>query len=122
MSDVQHELPLDFTGLEYEKDFLKVINTRSSHRVFSELPMDLLQLSYLWWCIQGVKEIRGNSYATLRTVPCGRARHQFETYLAIPNIEGLEDGLYHYLPLGHKFEFLKKTDDLKGFIGSSLQG
>lgn len=122
MSDTQQELPIDFTDLEYEKDFLNVINGRSSHRVFSEEKMSLLQLSYLLWCIQGVKEIRGKAYATLRTVPCGGARHQFETYLTVSNVEGLADGLYHYLPMGHKIEFLKKADDLKGFISSSLQG
>jgi SagB-type dehydrogenase family enzyme len=122
MSDRQFELPMDFTGMEYEKDFLKLINSRSSHRVFTEEKMGLLQLSYLLWCIQGVKEIRGKSYATLRTVPCGGARHQFETYMAIRNVEGLADGLYHYLPMGHKIEFLKEIDSIKDFISVSLQG
>ncbi len=122
MGEKQIDLSLDFSGLEYEKDFLNIINSRSSHRVFSEEKMNLLQLSYLLWCTQGVKEIRGKSYATLRTVPCGGARHQFETYLAISKVEGLEDGLYHYLPMGHKIEFLKQPEDLKAFIGTSLQG
>ncbi|MBO7677912.1 MAG: SagB/ThcOx family dehydrogenase, partial [Erysipelotrichaceae bacterium] len=39
----------------------------------------------------------------------------------IQNVEGLEDGLYHYLPMGHKIEMLKKLDDLKGFISKSLE-
>ncbi len=122
MSDRAIDLPLDFEGIEKETDYLKIVNSRSSHRVYTEEKISLKQLSYLLWTCQGVKEIRGKSYATLRTVPCGGARHQFEIYMTIRKVEGLEDGLYHYLPMGHKIEFLKKIDDLKDFIGTSLEG
>ena len=121
MSDQIIDLPMDFKDLDYDKDFLNVINSRSSHRVYTQEKMSLLKLSFLLRCIQGIKEIRGKSYATLRTVPCGGARHQFETYMALQNVEGLEDGLYHYLPMGHKIEMLRKVDDLKGFISRSLE-
>ena len=116
------DLPKNFKDLEADRDFFSVIDRRCSHRVFTQEKMSLLQLSYLLWACQGVKDIRGKSYATLRTVPCGGARHQFETYMAIQNVEGLEDGLYHYLPMSHQIEFLKKVDDLKDFINTSLQG
>ena len=122
MSDVIIDLPSDFVGIEVETDFLKIVNSRSSHRVYTQGKITLKQLSYLLWCMQGVKEIRGKSYATLRTVPCGGARHPFETYMALKDVEGLKDGLYHYLPMEHKIEFLKEVDDLKGFIGTSLMG
>ena len=122
MSDVIIDLPSDFAGIEVETDFLKIINSRSSHRVYTQGKITLKQLSYLLWCMQGVKEIRGKSYATLRTVPCGGARHPFETYMALKDVEGLKDGLYHYLPMEHKIEFLKEVEDLKGFIGTSLMG
>ncbi len=122
MTDNIIDLPMNFTDVEYDRDFLNVINSRSSHRVFTEEQMSLLQLSYVLWCCQGIKDIRGKSYATLRTVPCGGARHQFEVYMTIQNVEGLEDGLYHYLPMGHKIEFLKKVDDLREFINKSLEG
>ena len=122
MSDVIIELPSDFVGIEVETDFLKIVNSRSSHRVYTQGKITLKQLSYLLWCMQGVKEIRGKSYATLRTVPCGGARHPFETYMALKDVEGLKDGLYHYLPMEHKIEFLKEVDDRKGFIGTSLMG
>ena len=113
-------LPMYFEGIEIEKDFLTIVNRRSSHRVYTQEVVSLKQLSYLLWCMQGVKEIRGKSYATLRTVPCGGARHPFEVYMAIRNVEGLQDGLYHYLPMGHKIEFLGSVEDLQGFIGVSL--
>ena len=114
------DLPTDFERLEIDGDFLHIVNTRRSHRVYTQEPMLLLQLSYLLWCAQGVQSVRGKAYATLRTVPSGGARHPFECYLALQNVESLEDGLYHYLPMKHQIEFLGKAEDLHGFISESL--
>jgi SagB-type dehydrogenase family enzyme len=114
-------LPTDFSQLSIENDFLKVINTRSSHRVYAGAQMSLLSLSFLLWCCQGIKGIRGKSYATLRTVPCGGARHEFECYLAVQNVETLADGLYHYLPRTHALELLSSPAHLSSLISSSLE-
>jgi len=116
------DLPTDFSSLPIEKDFLHIINSRKSHRVYTQAPMTLLELSYLLWCTQGVKSVRGKAYATLRTVPCGGARHEFECYLALRNVAGLEDGLYHYLPMKHQIEFLGPREDLEGLISRSVCG
>jgi SagB-type dehydrogenase family enzyme len=122
MRSISIDLPIDFDKLPIENDFLKIINTRQSVRSYSEEKVSLLELSYLLWCTQGVKEIRGQNYATIRTVPCGGARHQFETYMILQNVEGLSDGYYHYLPLSHKIEFLSPQNDLKPFISKALGG
>lgn len=114
------ELPMDFSSLNTEVDFLRIINERESHRVYTEGQISLLQLSFLLWCTQGVKSIRGNNYATVRTVPCGGARHEFETYLLIKNVEGLKQGAYHYLPLSNQLEFLGQTDDIDEVISQSV--
>jgi SagB-type dehydrogenase family enzyme len=113
-------LPADFENLAIENDFLKVINSRRSHRIYSEEKMNLRQLSYLLWCAQGIESIRGKSYATLRTVPCGGARHEFECYLIIQHVEGLKNGLYHYLPWYHALELLQEKEDLKEEIDHAL--
>lgn len=115
-------LPVNYKDLDMDSDFLHVINSRSSHRVFTEKKMTLLQLSYLLWCSQGVKSIRGNSYATIRTVPSGGARHEFECYMCIQNVEELKDGLYHYLPQKHALEYLHAPESISGFISDSLGG
>ena len=120
MSDRILDLPADFSGLDVDGDFLHVVNSRRSHRVYTQAPMPLLELSYLLWCTQGVKAIRGKSYATRRTVPCGGARHEFECYLALQNVEGLENGLYHYLPMKHQLEYLGPREDLEDFISRSV--
>lgn len=122
MRDTSISLPTDYDKLEIDHDFLHIINTRSSHRVYTNEKMSLLQLSYLLWCTQGVKEIRGKSYATLRTVPCGGGRHEFECYMAIQNVDGLQDGYYHYLPMSHSIELLEADETMHDFISESLEG
>ena len=92
-------LPLDFSGLSLNNDVISLIRDRRSARVYTEEEMSLEELSFLLWATQGIKSIRGKSYATIRTVPCGGARHEFETYLIIRKIEGLVPGIYHYLPM-----------------------
>ncbi len=100
------QLPTNYRDLPISGDVLTLIETRKSDRVFKQTAMTLLELSYLLWVTQGVKEIRGKNYATIRNVPCGGARHEFETYLLIANVETLEPGAYHYLPEQHSLEYL----------------
>ena len=114
------DLPKDFSVLDIDNDFLGIINRRKSHRVYTDEEISLTELSYLLWCTQGVKEIRGKSYATLRTVPSGGARHPFECYMAIRKVKGLEEGLYHYLPMTHQIERLGNIEDMDAFISKSL--
>ena len=115
-------LPSDFSGLAPIGDFLTIVNERKSHRVYTDESISLTQLSYLLWCTQGVKSVRGKAYATIRTVPSGGARHPFECYMAVRKVEGLEPGLYHYLPMSHEIEFLGGMEDLESFITESLCG
>lgn len=115
-------LPQDFSGLAPIGDFLTIINERKSHRVYTDESITLEQLAYLLWCTQGVKSVRGKAYATIRTVPSGGARHPFECYLAVRKVDGLEQGLYHYLPMSHEIEYLGCPEDLDAFVSESLCG
>ena len=122
MTERSVPLPSDFGALPIDGDFLRIINSRKSHRVYTQKPISLLALSYLLWCSQGVKSVRGNRYATLRTVPSGGARHPFECYPLILNVEGLEPGLYHYLPMTHRLEFLGMPENASTLVEQSLCG
>ncbi len=122
MADKAVRLPADFDGLEIDNDFLHIINSRKSHRVYTREPISVKALSYLLWCSQGVKSIRGRNYATLRTVPSGGARHPFECYPLVLNVEGLEPGFYHYLPLTHSIEFLGCPDGIEDLVSRTLSG
>jgi SagB-type dehydrogenase family enzyme len=107
-------LTKDFENVIKNNDFLNLLNTRSSKRKYSNKSITKDELAFLLWATQGVKNVIGNQRkATIRTVPSAGARHPFETYLFINNVEGLEPGLYHYLAIDHKLEFLKTIDHQK---------
>ncbi|MBR2812883.1 MAG: SagB/ThcOx family dehydrogenase [Solobacterium sp.] len=115
-------LPRNLEDLPLEGNFLQIVNRRQSHRVYTQDFMTLLQLSFLLWTTQGIKEIRGKRYATLRTVPCGGARHEFETYLFIRRVEGVKPGYYQYLPMTHQLALLEEEENGEAFITESLEG
>ena len=115
-------LPRDFEALERKNDLISLIRDRRSARIYTGERMSLLQLSFLLWATQGIKKLRGKKYATLRTVPCGGARHEFETYLMVQNVEGLVPGAYHYLPMEHALELLRPMDDPRDAISEALCG
>ena len=69
------------------------------------------QLSYLLWCTQGVKEVFQGT-ATLRNVPSAGARHAFETYLLINNVDGITPGLYRFLILEHSLLSVSLDKDM----------
>lgn len=113
-------LPKDFSTLPLEQDLAKLFHDRKSSRLFTGENMSLTQLSFLLWATQGVKKIRGKAYATLRTVPSGGARHEYETYLLVRDVEGLKPGAYHYLPMLHAVEFLGAVENLERTISDVL--
>lgn len=115
-------LPLTFDALDLQNDLISLIKDRRSSRVYTQEEMTLEQLSFLLWATQGIKSIRGKAYATLRTVPCGGARHEFETYLIIRKVSGLQPGAYHYLPMEHSLEFLHEIPEIGDVISQTLCG
>jgi SagB-type dehydrogenase family enzyme len=86
---------------------VNALNRRRSRRKFSREPLTLEELSFLLWVTQGVKRVRRDNSAILRTVPSAGSRHPLETYLLIHNVRGLEPGLYRYLALEHQLCFLR---------------
>lgn len=115
-------LPMDFENLNLKNDVISLIRDRHSARVYTQENMSLKELSFLLWATQGIKSIRGKSYATLRTVPCGGARHQYETYLMLRKVDDLVPGVYHYLPMEHTLEYLHPVENLESKITESLCG
>lgn len=96
------------------ENLIQNIENRKSHRQYKDEPLTLEELSFLLWASQGVKSVyeRNNkSYATLRTVPSGGARHPFETYLLINNVTELKRGLYRYLAIEHKLMFIGELEN-----------
>jgi len=94
------EISADFNDAVKNDSYISLLDIRRSERVYDkDAVMTQNQLSFLLWSTQGIQDIKGANYATLRPAPSGGARHPFETYIIVRNVEGLTPGIYHYLPL-----------------------
>jgi len=116
------DLPMPEEIPEITIDFMAAIELRVSVRDYQQTPISLLELSYLLWCTQGVKQVLGNQKATLRTVPSAGARHAFETYLLINRVEGLQPGLYRFLALEHKLVVVNSDEHISEEITNACEG
>lgn len=105
------DLPKPDQGIIKRTGLRECIAERRSRRDFSAQPVTLAELSFLLWATQGVQET-GPAYS-LRTVPSAGARHPFETYLAVRNVESLDEGLYRYQPLDHQLVALPPVENLR---------
>ncbi|MFP4562287.1 MAG: SagB/ThcOx family dehydrogenase [Spirochaetia bacterium] len=88
----------------------EAIARRVSHRKFSPASLTLDELAFLLWATQGVRG-RASRIHALRTVPSAGCRHSFETYLAVFRVDGLDPGLYRYLPLSHELYRIEETPE-----------
>ena len=79
--------------------FEEVLAARRSVREFSDEPLTNQDLSQLLWAAQGMTAPWGG-----RTAPSAGALYPLEVYLVTP------EGLYHYLPDGHRLETLADED------------
>lgn len=122
MADQSIRLPHDFKELGLAPDYAELVSSRRTRRVYTGEALTMPELSFLLWASQGVQSIRGNNYATLRTVPSGGARHAFEAYVAVNSVAGLEPGVYHYLPMTHALEYLHALDAPEETLTAMLAG
>jgi SagB-type dehydrogenase family enzyme len=82
----------------------EAIANRRSRRTYLNRSLSLEGLSFLLWASQGIRAPVAGGHA-YRTVPSAGCRHALETYLAVLNVDGVEQGLYRYLPLSHRLVF-----------------
>jgi SagB-type dehydrogenase family enzyme len=55
-------------------------------------------------------------------VPSAGCRHALETYLCVLNVEGLEEGIYRYLPVEHSLLFEFAAENLSEKIVEAALG
>ncbi len=94
-----------------KQNIYECMKERRSTRFYSNEFITLEELSYLLWATQGISGTTKNGL-TLRTVPCSGATHSFETYLFIMRVEGIQQGIYRYLPVEHKLLFMFELDEI----------
>ncbi len=78
---------------------------------FARSTINLKELSYLLWCAQGFKRIAAET-VQIKTVPSSGSRYPLETYFVANDVEGLETGLYRFLPKSHSIVAEKIDPDL----------
>jgi SagB-type dehydrogenase family enzyme len=88
---------------------------RRSRRRFADRPLSTDELSFLLWATQGIRR-RLNAATALRVVPSAGARHSFETYVAVLNVQDVEPAFYRYLPLEHQLLFEFREDEPRAKI------
>lgn len=117
-------LPDHFEELSLTADIRTIFAQRESCRRYSPEPVTLLELSFLLWSAQGVRRMAGRSSnpVSFRNVPSAGSRHPLETYLFLNNVEGLDKGIYHYLPEKHQLEVWDKRDDYEEELTEALCG
>jgi SagB-type dehydrogenase family enzyme len=85
---------------------------------FSRSSITLKELSFLLWCIQGVRKTEGDAPKP-RNVPSSGFRYPIETYFVAGEVEGLETGLYRYLPLSDQIVVERLDSDLPFAMGTA---
>jgi SagB-type dehydrogenase family enzyme len=75
----------------------KVLNERRSVRAYKDTPLTEKNVSQLLWAGQGITDESSKK----RTAPSARAKYPLELYLVVFNVQGIEKGVYKYVPDGH---------------------
>jgi len=90
----------------------KVIEQRRSLRKYADQPLSQQDLSFLLWSASWARDFRTSERMeiTLRNVPSAGARHPFECYLLVRDVEGIKAGLYYYHPVKHCLIRLEADD------------
>lgn len=119
-------LDTDFSGIFSNSDIYDIFKTRVSRRKYNKEALSIKELSFLLWATQGVRKVMerdgGKQHITMRNVPSAGARHPFETYLFVNNVEGLETGIYHYSAVAHVLEYMGETEDRKDKAAAAFFG
>lgn len=101
-----------------EMSLEETIQARRSRRDFSDQALTLDQVSQVLWAAQGITdESRG-----FRAAPSAGALYPLEVYLVVKKdgVEGLEPGVYHYYPQGHRLQARVMKDVYDDFSQACL--
>ncbi len=104
--------------LKGEMTLEEAILKRRSRREFDHSALTLEQVSQTLWAAQGITEEGG-----LRAAPSAGALYPLDIYLVAGReaVEGLAEGVYHYLPQGHSLEPALEGDVRQDLARYSLE-
>jgi SagB-type dehydrogenase family enzyme len=93
--------------LKGEMSLEQAILERRSTRDFKGSPLTMAEVSQILWAAQGITDETG-----LRAAPSAGALYPLEVYFVVGEqaVEGLGEGVYHYLPQRHSLELSLQGD------------
>ena len=97
----QTDLPAKFTDVLYARRTQRHFDGR---RITLEELATLLKLT---WGVSQWKDTSTFGRIGLKTSPSGGARHPIEVYIAVHNVRGLKQGLYHYSADRHRLHVIR---------------
>jgi SagB-type dehydrogenase family enzyme len=102
-------------------DLISAISNRRSRRQFTSEALSIDELAFLLWATQGIRQPESGNLA-YRTVPSAGARHSFETYLFVLRVEGIQPGLYRYLPVSNELVFISEVENMEKRLAHACLG
>lgn len=111
-STIQLPAPKTTTGLPLDK----AISSRRSRRAYSEKPVTLSEISQMLWVGQGISDPSGK-----RTVPSARESYSMTLFVVIKSAQGLEPGVYEYLPKTHSLGKVATLDVPAAMVAAGVQ-
>jgi SagB-type dehydrogenase family enzyme len=118
---IQLSAPDQWPAEVKDKDLFSAIANRRSRRLFTSQSITLDELSFLLWATQGIRNREGRT-PYLRTVPSAGARHSFETYLFVLNVNAVPKGLYRFLPIDNELLFIKEMRQMEQRLAAACFG
>lgn len=100
-----------------ETSIEEALAQRRSIRTYSGEKVTLEEVSQLLWAAQGITDPAGRK----RTAPSAGALYPLELYLVVGAVEGLEPGVYHYVPEGHELNKVR-AGDLRAELAAAALG
>jgi SagB-type dehydrogenase family enzyme len=99
--ETEDGIPLPEPALKGEMSLEEAILRRRSRRDFEDSPLTVREISQMLWAAQGITEPGG-----LRAAPSAGALYPLDLYLVAgkQGVDGLGEGVYHYLPQTHSLE------------------
>jgi SagB-type dehydrogenase family enzyme len=109
----------------------QALTERRSTREFAQQSVTLEEMGQLLWAAQGVTRPQAERpshwppewqwMGGRRTAPSAGALYPLEVYLVAGNVEGIEAGLYRYVPLEHALEPVGAGDMREALTGAALR-
>ena len=110
------EVTLPAARIEGDVSLEEAIAARRSVRVYEHTSLALQDVAQLLWAAQGITAEWGG-----RAAPSAGATYPLEVYVVAGEVDGLETGIYRYLPDNHSATLVKEGD-LRAALSSAALG